>query len=76
MQITSKGQVTIPKDMRDQFGLLPLTNVQFVVSKGQLTIRPQKNTGSRGERMVWHLKNAPKPKMTTDEIMALTRGED
>ncbi len=33
MQITSKGQVTIPKEIRDEFGLLPHTEIEFQVKK-------------------------------------------
>ena len=31
MRITTKGQVTIPQDIRERFGLLPHTEVEFVV---------------------------------------------
>jgi AbrB family looped-hinge helix DNA binding protein len=31
MRITSKGQVTIPREIREQCGLLPHTEVRFVV---------------------------------------------
>jgi AbrB family looped-hinge helix DNA binding protein len=31
MRITSKGQVTIPQEIREQCGLLPHTQVRFVV---------------------------------------------
>ena len=30
MKITTKGQVTIPQDLREVFGLLPNTEVEFV----------------------------------------------
>ena len=33
MRITSKGQVTIPQEVRERFGLLPDTEVDFVVKR-------------------------------------------
>jgi AbrB family looped-hinge helix DNA binding protein len=78
MRITSKGQVTIPQAVREQAGLLPETEVAFVVEadgvrivKTQTTRRP-----SRGARAVERLRRSTgHVSMSTDEIMALTRGE-
>ena len=78
MRITSKGQVTIPQAVREQTGLLPNTDVEFVVDGGDVRIvkavsgrRP-----SRGAAAVQRLRGAGgRIQMTTDEIMALTRGE-
>lgn len=38
MKIGERGQVTIPRDIREQFGLRPDTEVEFRVVKGVLTI--------------------------------------
>lgn len=79
MRITSKGQVTIPAAIRVQAGLLPHTDVAFEIEDGIVRIRPAKSPrgDSRGAQIVAHLLGrAPKGGMTTDEIMALTRGED
>ena len=80
MRITSKGQVTIPKAIREQCGLLPHTEVEFIVSGSSVRIvkasEPKKET--RGERMVRLLREARgtgTSGLTTDEIMELTRGE-
>ena len=78
MRITSKGQVTIPQAVRERTGLLPNTDVEFVVDGGDVRIvkavsgrRP-----SRGARTVQRLRQSGgHVRMTTDEIMALTRGE-
>jgi len=35
MRITSKGQVTIPKDIRERAGLLPNTEVEFEGKTGR-----------------------------------------
>ncbi|MFT4639641.1 MAG: AbrB family looped-hinge helix DNA binding protein [Verrucomicrobiales bacterium] len=39
MKIGERGQVTIPKDLREKFSLLPETEVEFTVAQGQLIIR-------------------------------------
>jgi AbrB family looped-hinge helix DNA binding protein len=76
MKITSKGQVTIPKAIRDDAGFLPGTEVDFV--KDEEGIRLVKAPGrKRGEEFVEHLRKAGKNyTMTTEEVMRLTRGED
>ena len=75
MRITSKGQVTIPKDIRKASGLLPDTEVDFVMSKGRVFLRKRSQDTRRGAKLVAGLRGRGTVKMTTDEIMALTRGE-
>lgn len=78
MKITSKGQVTIPKGIRDEFGLLPGTEVEFVEEKGAVKIRKVAGGRNRGKEIVDHLKRASGGDipLTTEEIMRMTRGED
>ncbi|MBI4612092.1 MAG: AbrB/MazE/SpoVT family DNA-binding domain-containing protein [Planctomycetes bacterium] len=75
MRITSKGQVTIPQDMRLRLGLLPHTEVEFEVVGNAVKIRRPSGKPGRGRALVERLRGTAKPGMTTDEIMALTRGE-
>jgi len=75
MRITSKGQVTIPKDIRKAAGLLPYTEVEFVLSGGRVILRKRSDKGRRGAKLIAALRGRATLKMTTDEIMALTRGE-
>jgi AbrB family looped-hinge helix DNA binding protein len=77
MRITSKGQVTIPADIREKAGLFPHTDVEFELKGDTVTIRQAstQGKGSRGERLIAALRSAGTGTMTTDEIMALTRGE-
>jgi AbrB family looped-hinge helix DNA binding protein len=78
MRITSKGQVTIPQAIREQVGLLPETEVEFVVDGDGVRIvkAPAARRPTRGARAVELLRRgAGRVTMTTDEIMALTRGE-
>lgn len=77
MRITSKGQVTIPVAIREKAGLMPNTEVEFDYDGKTVRIRPasHKKRLSRGEQLVAHMRGRGDVKMTTDEIMALTRGE-
>jgi len=75
MRITSKGQVTIPQHIREQAGLHPLTEVEFAYVDGVVTVRPTPGGQDRGKRLVANLRGRGDGRMTTDEIMALTRGE-
>ncbi|MFZ0840947.1 MAG: AbrB/MazE/SpoVT family DNA-binding domain-containing protein [Xanthobacteraceae bacterium] len=77
MRITSKGQVTIPADIRERAGLLPQTEVEFQFDGRSVRIvraKSDKRSG-RGARIVAHLRGRGDVAMSTDEIMALTRGE-
>lgn len=78
MRITSKGQVTIPQEIRERAGLLPNTEVEFVFEKGGVRIVKARNSRrpTRGAMAVEALRRgAGGISMSTDEIMALTRGE-
>lgn len=77
MQITSKGQVTIPQEIRNELGLLPHTEVEFELSGDHARIRKAKRVdgpGARGQRALKALRGSADARMTTEEIMALTRG--
>lgn len=77
MRITSKGQVTIPIEIREQVGLLPGSEVEFI-REGETVriVRAESKGESRGQRIVRALRGrATIRDMTTDEIMALMRGE-
>jgi AbrB family looped-hinge helix DNA binding protein len=77
MRITSKGQVTIPQDIREKAGLLPNTEVEFTIVKGRVILNPLGKPRSRGKAAVEGLRGSLKHlKRSTDELMALTRGED
>lgn len=78
MKITTKGQVTIPVEIREKLGLLPNTDVEFeVVGKAvrMRKVRRAKGTGRRGKSIVEALRGRGAVRMTTDEILALTRGD-
>jgi AbrB family looped-hinge helix DNA binding protein len=73
MRITTKGQVTIPIEIREELGLLPNTEVEFEVAGNAVKIRKAAR-GRRGRAMVGHLRGRGTVRLTTDEILALTRG--
>jgi len=74
MRITSKGQVTIPIEIREKLGLLPNTEVEFRVVGDAVRITKAKKPSTRGKLIVDHLRGKATAGMTTDEILALTRG--
>lgn len=74
MKITSKGQVTIPQEIRERAGLLPDTEVDFVVKGNVVQIVKSSKPSPRGRRVVSAIRGRATSRLTTDEIMKLTRG--
>jgi AbrB family looped-hinge helix DNA binding protein len=75
VRITSKGQITIPQQVRRELGLAPGDEVDVVAKDGVATIVPAQGPGGRGRRTVEALLGRGDVDLTTDEIMALTRGD-
>lgn len=74
MRITSKGQVTIPIEIRQKMGLLPHSEVEFVMKGRAVYLRKKiKSGGKRGGELLKRMRGKGTVRMTTDEIMALTR---
>ena len=76
MKVTSKGQVTIPAQIREKAGLLPGSEVEFELEEGRVVIRKVAGSHRRGRKLVHTLRGKGTVRMSTDEIMALTRGEE
>lgn len=74
MRITSKGQVTIPVEIREKLGLLPSTEVEFQVVGSAVRIRKARGTQARGRSLVARMRGRATVRLTTDQILALTRG--
>jgi len=74
MRVTTKGQVTIPQSIRQKLGISPAVEIDFIEEKGRIYL-----VKGKGENIKPHkfrrLRGIATVKMTTDEIMALTRGE-
>ena len=78
MRITSKGQVTIPQGVREAAGLMPGTDVDFVIDKGVVKVVKAKKGGKRRENIrkaIERVRGTADIKMTTDEIMRMFRGD-
>ncbi len=74
MRITSKGQVTIPQEIREQLGLLPHSDVEFAIERGHAVLRPTSGKTGRGTRIVEHLKtHGAKMRMSSKELLTLLR---
>jgi AbrB family looped-hinge helix DNA binding protein len=73
--LTSKGQVTIPKKVRELLGLKPGSSVEFELSEaGEVTVRPAQRGARRPRSRFGALRGRATVRMSTDEILALTRG--
>jgi AbrB family looped-hinge helix DNA binding protein len=73
LRITTKGQVTIPQDVRERLGLLPHTEVQFRIEGGVAVLQKVSDGGDRGQALLRRIRGTSTIRMTTDEILALTR---
>lgn len=73
MRITSRGQVTIPQEIRERLGLLPETEVEFEVAGNAVMIRKARNTRVPGRSLVERMWGRATTGMSTEEIMKLTR---
>ncbi|UCD32766.1 MAG: AbrB/MazE/SpoVT family DNA-binding domain-containing protein [Desulfobacterales bacterium] len=74
MRVTTKGQVTIPQHIREKLGITPATEVDFIEEKGRVYLMKRKGKNITARRFR-KLRGIATVKMTTDEIMALTRGD-
>ena len=81
MRMTSKGQVTVPKQIRDEAGIGPGTEVSFELRDGLIVLRRAGRVDrpgkSRGDRVVEALRGTrtANKELSTDEIMRLMRGD-
>ncbi len=70
--MTSKGQVTIPKRMRQTLGLKPGSDVAFELVNGQVVV---KKAGKPGKSRFAKIRGTLKDPLSTDQIMKLLRGD-
>ena len=71
MRVTTKGQVTIPRNVREILGITPKTNVDFEEDNGRFYI--VKSNKPESTRKFQKFRGIATVKMSTDEIMSLTR---
>jgi AbrB family looped-hinge helix DNA binding protein len=74
--LTSKGQVTVPKKVRDYLGLKPGAPVTFErLASGDIALRAAKSGTKPRPSKFANLRGRATVRMKTDEILALTRGD-
>ena len=77
MRLTSKGQVTIPRALRERFGLKPDTEVAFEAAADGVLIKPASaERVLRLQAAIRRSRGSATAGMTTDELIRLTRGEE
>jgi AbrB family looped-hinge helix DNA binding protein len=77
MRVTSKGQVTIPQRLRERYGLMPETEVEFVEVDGEVVVRRAgAQSADRAQQIVDRMLGAGHSTLSTEEIIAIARGYD
>jgi len=72
--VTAKGQITIPKAVRDLLGIEPGSKIDFRRNRdGEFVIVKD---GETAESRIAKMRGSAGPGPTTDELMALLRGDD
>ncbi|MFZ0546921.1 MAG: AbrB/MazE/SpoVT family DNA-binding domain-containing protein [Candidatus Promineifilaceae bacterium] len=75
MRVTTKGQVTIPQKIREMLNITPATEVEFIVDEDNRVYIQKRKEQEIKERFS-KLRGSATIKMTTEEIMALTRSDE
>lgn len=76
MRITNKGQVTIPQEVRERHGFLPGTEIRVVDDGDVVRLVKVEASQRRGRALVDHMRGRATRRLTADEVMALTRGDE
>ena len=71
MRVTTKGQVTIPRNVREVLGIMPESEIDFIEDNGKFYI--EKAGKPQMSRKLKNLRGIATAEMSTDEIMSLTR---
>lgn len=75
MKVSRKGQVTIPRAIRERFGLFPGTDVEFLEENDKVVIKKAFDQPSRGEEGICRLRQVhPRVHLGTDALLTLLRG--
>ena len=73
MRVTVKGQVTIPRHVREKLGIAAHREIDFKEENNRVYLLKKTGGGAKQENKFHRFRGAATVKMTTDEIMALTR---
>ncbi|MEA2220098.1 MAG: antitoxin PrlF [Solirubrobacteraceae bacterium] len=75
MRMTSKGQVTIPQELRDRFAMGPGAEVEVIATEDGALVRPVAHTGE-GSRLVARLRDRADGGLSADDVLRMTRGDE
>jgi len=75
VRVTRKGQVTIPKPVRDRLGIRPGSKVDFDLAEDGRAFLRTIGKGRRAPSRFHRMRCTATSGLTTDQILALTRGE-
>lgn len=73
MRVGEKGQVTIPIEHRQALGLWAGSQVEFE-RRGDALVLRKRGDGSRGAELVERLRGRSRSGLTTEQLLAMTRG--
>ena len=73
MRVTTKGQVTIPLKIRKKLNIVPASEIRFVVGDDNRVYIEKIKTDNSAHSRFSRLRGSATVKMSTEEIMALTR---
>ena len=73
MRVTTKGQVTIPQYIREKYSINPNTEVDFIEENNRIVLIKKKS--DKGRSRFQRFRGIATVKMTTEEILSLTRGK-
>ncbi len=76
MKVTTKGQVTIPLEIREEFGIHAGTDVEFLIKDETITLNRKDAPASTIRQTLNRMRGKGTGKLTTDQILALTRGDE
>ncbi len=74
MRVKVKGRGTIPRHVREKLGIAPNCEIDFKEENNRVYLLKKTGGGAKYENKFHRFRGAATVKMTTDEIMALTRG--
>lgn len=74
MRVTTKGQVTIPRHIREKLGIVPNSEIDFKEENNRFYLLKKTGGSGKHDNRFRRFRGAATVKMSTDEIMALTRG--
>jgi bifunctional DNA-binding transcriptional regulator/antitoxin component of YhaV-PrlF toxin-antitoxin module len=74
MRLTSKGQLTVPQDLRKKMGWTQATELEALATKEGVLIKGKPGAAGRGQKLVQRLSGKADAGWSTDKLLALTRG--